>query len=214
MAHSPTTHLWESRWKSALTLLFRGCLKEELAWFLRDFTFANTWYAFERHFGGKYGCKTHRSSKVASDSSSYLQVLVGFQGPDGGVSEFDMKESLIWAVFVDFATGEPIPMLLSQRCHFYNWTLIGDIQPPTSRRRGVWVEPTHKHTHAGTHMDREQTHVPRVSWWSSVFTGLFVPASVDLRFGFTRSVASHSRSLNEIYSCLCSTEWRVWPGKS
>lgn len=67
-----------------------------------------------------YGCKAHRSSKVAGDSSSYLQVLVGFQGPDGGVSEFDVKESLIWAVFVDFATGEPIPMLLSQRCHFYN----------------------------------------------------------------------------------------------
>lgn len=62
----------------------------------------------------------HRRTKVAGDSSSYLQVLVGFQGPDGGVSEFDVKECLIWAVFVDFATGEPIPMLLSQRCHFYN----------------------------------------------------------------------------------------------
>lgn len=72
------------------------------------------------HLEEKYGCKTHRSTEVDGDSSSYLQVLVGFQGPDGGVSEFDVKESLIWAVFVDFATGEPIPMLLSQRCHFYN----------------------------------------------------------------------------------------------
>lgn len=64
--------------------------------------------------------KSHINAKVAGDNSSYLQVLVGFQGPDGGVSEFDVKESLIWAVFVDSATGEPIPMLLSQRCHFYN----------------------------------------------------------------------------------------------
>lgn len=45
---------------------------------------------------------------------------MGFEGPDGSVGEFDVIKSLIRGVFVDFATGEPIPMLLSQRCHFYN----------------------------------------------------------------------------------------------
>ena len=75
----------------------------------------------------KYSCKrkthTHtqtRDPKFKASVPSYLQVLVGFEGPDGGVSEFDVVESLVRGVFVDFATGEPIPMLLSQRCHFYN----------------------------------------------------------------------------------------------
>lgn len=65
--------------------------------------------------------KRHTSSKVGeSDKLSHLQVLVGFEGPDGGVSELDVVQSLIRGVFVDFSTEEPIPMLLSQRCHFYN----------------------------------------------------------------------------------------------
>lgn len=51
---------------------------------------------------------------------SHLQVLVGLQGPDGGVSEFDVVAGLVRGVFVDPATGESIPMLLPQRCHFYN----------------------------------------------------------------------------------------------
>lgn len=61
------------------------------------------------------------SSKVGSgDCRSYLQFLVRFQGPDGGVSEFDVVQSLVRCVFVDLATGEPVAMLLCERCHFYN----------------------------------------------------------------------------------------------
>lgn len=60
---------------------------------------APSWDAFARHFKKLhinihtyiYGSKTHRRAKVKGDTFSYLQVLVGFQGPDGGVSEFDVK---------------------------------------------------------------------------------------------------------------------------
>lgn len=62
----------------------------------------------------------HTSSKVQHHRGAYLEVLVGFEGPDGGVSELDVVQTLVRGVFVDLATGEPIPMLLSQRCHFYN----------------------------------------------------------------------------------------------
>lgn len=72
----------------------------------------------------KYSCKHTQAPKFISNDSSYLQVLVGFEGPNGSVSEFNVVESLIRGVFVDFATGEPIPMLLSQRCHFYYWRLL------------------------------------------------------------------------------------------
>lgn len=64
--------------------------------------------------------KSHSSFKVKAGVLAYLQVLEGFQGPDGRVSEFDVVKTLTRVVFVNFSTGEPIPMLLSQRCHFYN----------------------------------------------------------------------------------------------
>lgn len=73
----------------------------------------------EREKERKYRCKTQRRHKVGAGSSSYLEVLVGLEGPDGGVSEFDVVQSSVGGVFVDFATGEPVPTLLSQRCHFY-----------------------------------------------------------------------------------------------
>lgn len=99
--------------------------------------------------------KRSTSSKVGEpDKLSYLQVLVGFEGPDGGVSELDVVQSLIRGVFVDFSTGEPIPMLLSQRCHFYNWELLLATFC-LKRHRGddrLWAELTHTLTGARTHV--------------------------------------------------------------
>lgn len=73
---------------------------------------------------------------------AYLQVLESFQGPDGRVSEFDVIETLIRVVFDNFATGEPIPMLLSQRCHFYNWSRLATFYKERHGQEGVWAELT------------------------------------------------------------------------
>lgn len=183
----------ESRRIKTLTLLFSGLSEGRIS--LASAGFHNL-PTLGTHLEEKYGCKTHRSSKVDGDSSSYLQVLVGFQGPDGGVSEFDVKESLIWAVFVDFATGEPIPMLLSQRCHFYNWTLIGDILPPTSRRRGrVGGASTQTHARrARTWAVDTHTRTPSLLVVFSVYWSLFLFQFESICPLVLRAELHHSRS--------------------
>lgn len=132
--------------------------------------------------------KRHTNSKVGEpDKLSYLQVLVGFEGPDGGVSELDVVQSLIRGVFVDFSTGEPIPMLLSQRCHFYNWELLLATFC-LKRHRGddhLWAELTHTYrsTHARTHAYFRFREVPVVG-----HPGLFLSALWSVRgLGFGRS---------------------------
>lgn len=149
--------------------------------------------------------KRHTNSKVGEpDKLSYLQVLVGFEGPDGGVSELDVVQSLIRGVFVDFSTGEPIPMLLSQRCHFYNWELLLATFC-LKRHRGddrLWAELTH--TYRSTHA-RTYTRVLSLSRSSSRRTprSLFICSLIRSRFGvWSKLISSTGVLVNACRDCL------------